>query len=313
MGNKYLITGATGFIGANIARFLVSKGENVSIITRNKRLNWRLSDISSEIKIYKSDILNPSLSRIIDKIRPDYIIHMAAYGVMADELDPIKMANINIKGTINLVNSLKENKFKLLINIGSAVEYGVKNHKITEEDLLEPINDYGVTKAGTTLFCQKEGIKNNLPIITLRLFTPFGYYENRSRLIPSVILSAINNEPIRVSVPISVRDFIFIEDILDAIEHSVKRKTRPGEIVNIGSGDQHSVEEVVTTVMKLSKSISRVEWGAVKKQTRFIEPKKLEADISKAFRVLNWKPKYTFEKGLDKTIKWFRKNQNLYE
>lgn len=313
MKNKCLITGATGFIGANITKELVKKGENVSIIVRDKKLNWRLSDISSKIDIHKSDILNPSLETIIDKIHPDYIFHMAAYGVMPDEADTKRMTDVNIRGTINLINAVKKNKFKLLINIGSAVEYGVKDHKISENDLLEPINDYGVTKACATLYCQKEGIKNNLPVITLRLFTPFGYFEDKNRLIPSVILSAINNDPIRVSVPTSVRDFVFIEDIIEALGSAMKRKMIPGEIINIGSGRQHSVGEIVKKIMDLSKSTSKVEWGAVKKQSRFIEPKKLEADISKAYKVLNWKPKYTFEKSLDKTVKWFRKNQNLYE
>lgn len=313
MKNRYLITGATGFIGANFTRSLVKEGENVSVIVRDKKLNWRINDIASKIKIYKSDILSPSLDTLVSKIRPDYIIHMAAYGVMPHEDSVKKMIEVNIKGTINLVNAVKKNKFKLLINIGSAVEYGVKNHKISEKDLLEPINDYGITKAGATLFCQKEGIKNNLPIVTLRLFTPFGYLENKSRLIPSVILSAINNDPIRVSVPTSVRDFVFIEDIIDAFDLAMKRRITPGEIINIGSGKQHSVGEIVGKVMEISGSKSKVEWGAVKKQARFIEPKRLEGDISKAYKVLNWKPRYDLEQGLNKTVDWFKENQKLYE
>ncbi len=313
MKNKILVTGATGFVGANITRHFVEKRESVAVIVRNKKLNWRLSDISSKIDIYKSDILNPSLEKIIDRIKPDYIFHMAAYGVMADELDIQEMVNVNIRGTVNLINAVKKNKLKLLVNIGSAVEYGVKDHKISEDDLLEPINDYGWTKAGATLFCQKEGIKNSLPVLTLRLFTPFGYFEDRTRLIPSVILSAIKNKPIKVSVPTSVRDFIFIEDIIEAFELATKQKIRPGEVINIGSGKQHSVGEVVEKIISLSNSNSHVEWGAVKKQSRFIEPKKLEADISKAYKVLGWKPKHSFEDSLIKSISWFRKNQKLYE
>ena len=313
MKNKYFITGATGFIGANITRDLVRKGESVSIIVRDKKLNWRLSDISSKIDIYKSDILSPSLETIIDKIRPDYIFHLAAYGVMSSEDDTKKMTDVNIRGTINLINAVKKNKFKLLINIGSAVEYGVKDYRINESDLLEPINDYGITKASATLFCQKEGIRNSLPIVTLRLFTPFGYFEDKNRLIPSVILSAINNDPIRVSVQTSVRDFVFIEDIINVFELATKQELKPGEIINIGSGRQHSIGDVVSKVVKFSRSKSKIEWGAVKTQSRFIEPRKLEADISKARKVLKWKPRYSFERSLDKTVEWFRKNQKLYE
>jgi len=313
MKRKYLIIGATGFIGANITRYLVKRNVHVSIIVRDKKLNSRLSDIASSIDIHETDILNPKLTSVVEKIRPDYIIHMAAYGVMPKEDNTKKMIDVNIKGTVNLINAIKKNNFKLLINIGSAVEYGVKDHKISEDDLLEPINDYGWTKAASTLFCQKEGIKNGLPIVTLRLFTPFGYFEDETRLIPSIIISAIKDDPIKVSVPTSVRDFVFIEDIIDALDLVSKQKIGPGEIINIGSGKQHSVGEIVEKVIKLSKSKSYVEWGAVKKQTRFIEPKRLEADITKAKKLLKWKPKHNLDQGLLKTIEWFKKNQKLYE
>lgn len=311
--NKYLVTGATGFIGSNLVRSLVKRGHKVSIITRNKKLNWRLSDLTSDLEIYQSDLLSSKIDNVIRKAKPDFVFHLAAYGVMANELDLKRMVEVNINGTINLINALKKIDFKLLVNVGSAVEYGVKKKKIREDDVLEPINDYGATKAAATLICQKEGIKNSFPVVTLRPFTPFGYFEDRTRLIPSVILSALNNEPIKVSVPTSVRDFIFIEDIIDAFRLVTKKKIKFGDIINIGSGKQHSVGDVVKEVIKLSDTKSKVEWGAVRTQTRFIEPEKLEADIEKAYRILRWKPKHSFEESLIKTIDWFYKNKNLYD
>jgi len=312
MKNTYLITGATGFVGSNIVRSLVNKGEKVSVITRNKKLNWRLSDISSKIDIYNSDITSPSIGIILDKIRPDYIFHLAAYGVMPDEDNVGKMVEVNIKGTINLINAAKKNKFKLFINSGSSVEYGIKNIKMNEKDHLVPINDYGVTKATVTLFCQKEGLRNNLPIITFRLFTPFGPYEDKTRLIPSVILSSLKNEPIKVSVPTSVRDFVYIDDVTRAYLEVVNKKFNSGEILNIGSGEQHSIKNIVTMTRELTACRSKVYWGAVNQQARFIEPRKWEADIERAYKVLDWKPRYSLEQGLKETIEWFRKNQKLY-
>ena len=312
MKNKYLITGGSGFVGSNIVRSLVEKGERVGVIVRNKKLSWRIEDLVSKIDIYESDILSSSLEAIVKKIRPDFVFHLAAYGVLPQERDTEKMVDINIKGTINLLNAIKKSPVKLFVNTGSAVEYGTKMKKMRESDVLEPVNDYGVSKAAATLYCQKEGIKNNLPIITLRLFTPFGKYEDKNRLIPSIILDNLNGQPIRVSTPTSVRDFIYIEDVIDAYLKATKVKFMPGEILNIGFGKQHTIQDVVESIKKLTESPSKIAWGSVKQKQGFIEPKIWQADISKTKRILNWKPKYTLDQGLDKTIDWFKKNKNFY-
>lgn len=311
MKDAFLITGATGFVGANIVRNLVKKGEDVSIIVRDNKLNWRLNDISSKIDIFECDILNPQLEELIEKIRPDYIFHLAAYGVLSSEKDSNKMTDVNVKGTINIINAVKKIPFKLLINTGTFFEYGNGVNKLKESDSLNPINDYGVSKAAATLYVEEEGSTNNLPIITFRLFSPFGYFEDKNRLIPSIILSSFKNETINVSIPTSVRDFIFIDDVVKAYLQTTNVNFSPGKIINIGSGIQHSIGEVVNTILKLTKSRSKVEWRAIK-QDRFVEPKRWEADISKAKEVLQWEPRYTFEQGLEKTVEWFKRNQALY-
>lgn len=312
MTNTFFVTGGTGFIGANVVRALVQRKQKVSIITRKRESHWRLADIASQLDSYTCDILDPKLEKIITKIKPEYILHFAAYGVLFDENDLERMLDINLKGTINLINAVKKNPFKLFINTSSAVEYGIKSTFMKESDVLEPINDYGVTKAAATLYCQKEAIRNNLPIVNLRLFAPFGYYEDRKRLVPSTILSAIENKPILVSSPTYVRDFIFIEDVIDAYMRALHCITKPGDIFNVGSGKQNSVKDMVETVLQITKSRSQVMWGAVKKQARIIESKRLEADLSKSKRFLRWEPKTSTEKGLEKTIEWFRQHKNLY-
>lgn len=312
MKNSFLVTGATGFIGANLTRELVRQGHNVSVIVRDKKLNWRLLDISHKINIHECDIQDPKLQEVVNKIKPDYIFHLAAYGALPSEDDINKMTDVNIKGTVNLINAVKQNTFKLFINTGSCVEYGIKDSAMKEDDVLEPINNYGVIKSAVTLYCQKEAIRNNLPLVNLRLFTPFGYFENKNRLIPSIILSAIKDEPIKVSAPGSVRDFIFIEDVVDAYLHAIKMPFSKGEIFNIGIGKQHTIKEIINICLKLSNSKSQILWGTVEKQSRFIEPKTWKADMSKTKTLLKWEPKNSIESGLQKTIDWFRKNKNLY-
>lgn len=312
MGDRFLITGATGFVGSCIVRDLLSQKKHVSIITRHKKLNWRLYDIASQLKIYEGDLRSQSLKKIIDKIRPTYIFHLAAYGSLPAENDVGRMIDTNIKGTINLINALKRHHFELFVNTGTSSEYGICNHQMGESDVVEPINDYGCTKAAATLFCQKEARHYNLPIITFRLFSPYGYFEDERRLVPWVILKALKNQPVELSSPNHVRDFIFIQDVVDAYLKATQIKIGPGEIFNLGTGRQHSVLEVVNTILQITKSKAKIVWGKVKKQERQLEPVYWEADISKAIKTLRWKPKYDLEEGLEKTVRWFNKNINLY-
>lgn len=310
--NSFLVTGATGFIGSCLTRALVAKNKKVSIITRNKELNWRLKDIASKINIYECDLRSKELENVILKIKPDYIFHLAAYGSLPQEDKIDLIIDINLKGTINLIQALKNIKFRLMINTGSSSEYGIKNVKMNEDDVITPINDYGVIKSAQTLYCQKEGVKENLPIITLRLFSPYGYFENKSRLIPTLILNAINNKPISLSSPNNVRDFIFIEDVCDAYLKATEKVFKKGEIINIGMGKQQKTKKIAENVLKLAKSKSRLIWNTISNQKRQVEPEIWEADITKAETVLNWVPRYSLVEGLSKTIDWFKTHQHLY-
>lgn len=313
MNNIYLVTGATGFVGSNIVRRLVKDGKKVNILTRNKKLNFRFSDIASKITVHEVDLQNPKLLKIIDKIKPEYVFHLAVYGSLPNEKDMNDLIDTNLLGTANLINALKQNKFKLMINTGSSSEYGNKEDSMKESDLLVPVNDYGVIKAATTMFVSKEAIRNNLPIITFRLFSPYGPYEHATRLIPSVILNALKNKPIQVGNKKNVRDFTFVDDVVDAYIRARNLKFNPGEIFNIATGRQHRVSEVVETIISKTHSNSKIEWGAKPKQERQIEPNRWEADIKKSKKLLDWKPKYSLDQGLSKTIDWFSKNINLYE
>lgn len=108
-----------------------------------------------------------------------------------------------------------------------------------------------------------------------------------------------------------MRDFIFIEDVVEAYLKAKGIDFKHGEIINIGSGRQHSIKEVVNMVLKITGSKSKVEWGGVVQ--RYQEPKRWEANISKAKNLLKWQPIHSLEEGLRKDIEWFRLNYSLYE
>lgn len=312
MKNIYLVTGATGFIGSYLVRTLIEQKRTVHIICRNNT-NWRLSDIKDKTILHRCDLLNKSIFKIIHKIKPDYIFHFAAYGSLPNESDINKLIDINIKGAMNLINAIKQNPFKLFINTGSSSEYGIKEKPMKETDIANPINDYGISKLTATLIFQKEAKINNLPIINFRIFSAYGPYEHDSRLIPYIILNQLKNNKTNLSSPSFVRDFVYVKDIANAYIKATAIKIEPGEIFNVGSGHQHSIQEVYKIISKITDSVSPVLWKTKQKQERQVEPKIWEADISKAKSILHWQPEYSLEQGIYKTVQWFKQNFNLYE
>lgn len=303
---KVLITGGAGFIGANFVRRFFKSGYDVYVIDRRESNFWRLEDIKDKIKIHCVDLMNyDKVESSIFKIRPQIILHFAAYDAYPRKQQDIKkMIDTNLIGTINLVNACKKIKFDCFINTGSSSEYGIKNKPMRETDLLKPDNLYGVTKAAATMYCQYMAKQYDLPIVSSRLFAVYGYFENRERLVPTIISSCLKNEKLKLSSPYSVRDFIFIEDIIEAylkiIENAQKVK---GEIFNLGTGRQSPIARVVKLVKKITHSTTEPQYGQVKSAQH--EPKNWIADISKIKKLLNWQPKYDLEKGLRKNIEWF--------
>ncbi len=310
---KVLITGATGFIGSNLARYFLEKGSEISVFTRRTSDKWRIMTISENISDYSVNLKDAAnLEKIIKKIKPQIVIHSAVYGGYSFQDDTAKTIEANFTGTVNLINALKGAEIELFINTGSSSEYGIKPKPMKEMDLLEPFSVYGVTKAAADLYCHAIAKEENMPVVTLRLFSPYGYYEEKNRLVSSVILSCLKSRNPKLSSPDSVRDFIFIEDVISAYKKVIDNKDRfKCEVFNIGSGKQHTVEDVVKNIVKLTGSKVKPEWGKIVSPRH--EPECWQADISKARRLLSWEPVFGLRQGLEKNINWFKKNIALYK
>jgi len=189
---KILITGATGFVGANLLRKLIDSKNDIHVIIRSTSNLWRINDIIDKVNAHVCDLTNrESVEKLVLKIKPQIIFHLAVYGGYQFQEESLKIIDTNLIGIINLLNACCKIGFECFINTGSSSEYGLKNKPMSENDLLEPINDYGIAKAAATLYCQAIGRRENLPIFTLRLFSPYGYYEGPTRLIPYLIISCL--------------------------------------------------------------------------------------------------------------------------
>jgi len=308
-----LITGSGGFIGANFTYKFLDLGYNVHLIEKKESNLWRLKNLKDKIKINYINLKDYNkLEKFILKLKPQIILHFAAYGTYPKKQKDIKNTiDTNLLGTINLVNACSKIKFKCFINTGSSSEYGIKEKPMKENDLLEPNNLYGITKAAATMYCQNAARKLGLPIITVRPFAVYGYFEEKERLIPTVIKSCLMNKELKLSSPESVRDFIFIEDVIEAYLLAIKNIQKiKGEIFNLGTGKQSTIAEVVRIIKKITNSTIKSKYGETKIAQS--EPKYWVTDISKIKNILNWQPKYNLEEGLRKNIEWFKENVPLY-
>ncbi len=308
---KVLVTGATGFVGACLTRRLVDAGYDVHLFTRAESDRWRIADLLGRVQEHNVDLRDrSSVEKSVSEISPKIVCHLATYGGFASQLESTAIYAVNFLGTVNLLRACEQTGFDLFINTGSSSEYGIKSQPMRENDFLEPVGDYGVSKAAAALFCSAEAREKDLPVITFRLFSPFGPWDDPKRLIPFVIKSFLRGEPPKLSTPTSVRDYVFIDDVVNSYLRLIENPHGGGEIFNIGSGQQYSIGDIVSQIAALIGTDTVPQWGATQPQRK--EPVCWVADRSKAERLLGWCPKISLRAGLEKTIAWIRSNTSLY-
>lgn len=308
--DSVLLTGGAGFIGANLVNKLLELGcKNINLIVRKTTDLKRLKNILPKINLFYSDLLDVNkLKTIINKINPSIIFHLATYSAYRDQAAISEMIEANIKGTLNLLMSLKDINYKIFINTGSSSEYGLKEKPMSEEDLLKPISFYAATKASATLLCQVFAKQYGKPIATLRPFSAYGPHEEKDRFIPTIIKAIIDNKPIKLTSGSQRRDFIYIDDIVDIyIKTIAAEKELSEQILNMGTGTEYTNDEVVEILFKVTGKKVPIEKGAFPK--RLWDTPHWVANISKTKRLLNWSPSFTLEKGLMATYLWYKNGQ----
>ena len=300
-----LITGAKGFIGSNLLRRLIHKGYETNIIVRTKDNCWRIEDILNKTNIFFEDLNNFKLiNKIINKLKPKTIFHLAAYGAYEYQNEIEKIKKVNLDATINLLKTCSKQGFKAFVNTGSNSEYGFKKKPMKETDFLAPNSYYAIFKAATTLFCHYESISKKLPIITVRPFHVYGPYEENTRLIPTLISKLLNNQsPTLVSSNIA-RDMIYIDDVVDFYLMIASKPSTNGDIFNIGSGHQKTIKEVYFSISNIIKSNLKPKWNSM--NNRSWDQTTWKADMSIVKKRFKWKPKNNLKQGLTKSINWHR-------
>ena len=311
MDKKVLITGASGFVGSCLVRRLLKENYKIHIITRGTTNLWRLHGILKDIEIHNIDLLDSEkVAKLSNTISIDQVYHLATYGGYHYQNKIEDVINTNIIGTWNLFREFSKKDIEMFINTSSSSEYGEKFEPMRETMKVTPNNMYGASKAAGTILCSTYASINNIPLVTLRLFSPYGYYDAKTRLIPTVITSCLLGKEIKLSQKNSKRDLIFIDDVVEAYLAASKLVNSHGEIFNIGSGTQYTNEEIVSIITNLIGRDVKIHWE--NNLNRQYEPLMWVSDNKNAYEKLNWKPDVEIRIGLNNTINWFRYNLQFY-
>lgn len=305
LNERFFVTGATGFVGACLTRKLVEIGCNVHALVRPNSNLWRLHGLDRQIHVHRGDLNEAERLRdLIADIQPSVIYHLAVHGAYPAQTDADEIIRTDVFGTWNLLKACSEIDYKVFVNTGSSSEYGSKQYAMRETDLLEPASYYAVAKAAQTLVSQHMARADHRAINTFRLFSVFGPYEEPSRLVPTLIQRCLEGKALHMVSPDTARDFVFVDDVVEAYLQIGQLTLHCGEVFNIGTGIQSSMRDVVRSVLRSTGAKVKVNWGSMPARTWDTET--WLADTAKVRRALKWAPKTSLQEGIERTTAWFR-------
>ena len=161
--------------------------------------------------------MREQVRQAVHRIRPDWVFHLAAYGAYSSQTGFARMVDINLMGTVSLLDACTEIGVEAFIYTGSSSEYGYKDHPPREDELLEPNSHYAITKAAATHYCQFVARKPDVNAIAVRLYSIYGPYEEPTRLIPTLIAHGLRGTLPPLVSPATARDFVYVDDAVDAL------------------------------------------------------------------------------------------------
>ena len=320
-GVRVLVTGATGFIGSHLAERLVAEGAEVTLAVEPRASKANVASILDKVRVHEVDLRDgQTVRQLVRKCRPSKIYHLAAVGVTEPEIDPRLAVQVNVMGTLNLLDALTETDCDCFVNTGTCYEYGHNTPpppvppKVggaggqREDQMVDPINAYAASKSAAWLFCNMYHRTHGYPIVTVRPFTVYGPRQSERALIPQVIISALRGaeglaKDFAMTGGEQTRDFTYVDDIVEGYIRASLSEKAIGQTINLGTGEERSIKEVVLKVLELMGNPVKPMIGALPYRPREIW--RLYSDSSKARELLGWQPQVSLEDGLRKTIAWY--------
>jgi nucleoside-diphosphate-sugar epimerase len=304
-GKRVLVTGAAGFIGANLVRQLLAHGADVVGLVRAGGSSTRVEQVDERVELVAADMRSGrDVEAAVARARPELAVNLAmtaGHPLSPDER--LAQLEVSVLGTARLVESLALTGCTRLVHVGSSLEYGSKLEPMREEDVLAPTVPRGAAKAAATHVCLVWARTLKVSALVLRPFSVYGPWEPESRFVPSVLRAAIEGSVLPLTEPGIVHDFVYVDDVAEAIllGLTAPRETS-GCVVNIGSGVQTTNEELVEIVGRVVGRKIKIQPGAYAVKPH--DSTWWSADVERARLVLGWTASTTVEQGLRRMLAW---------
>lgn len=310
---RAIVTGAAGFIGANVARRLLEQGVQPIMFTAPGSLRWRLDELEEHAPVVEVDLADEQgVTDAVAAARADSIFHLAAHGGYSWQTDHGAILRANVLGTSNLLQAGLAEGFEVFVNTGSSSEYGLKDHPPAEAEPIDPNSTYAVSKATATMLCRHEAVRTGANVCTLRLYSTYGPWEEPRRLVPALVVEGLRGRLPRLVDPTIARDFVWVGDVVDAYLIAARaRHSIPGVVYNVGTGVQSTLAEAVETVLEVLGLETHPDWGSM--PPRSWDTSRWVADSSKIEAELGWRATTSFREGFGAFADWLRARPDIVE
>jgi dTDP-glucose 4,6-dehydratase len=321
MMGKVLVTGAGGFIGSHLVEELVRQDEDVRAFVRYNSRDERglLEDlpkeIQNQIEVVPGDLKDPDgVKKAIKGCTK--IFHLGAViAIPYSYVHPFDFIQTNVVGTAHLLNACLENgDVEKIIHTSTSEVYGTAQYiPIDEKHPLQAQSPYAASKIAADKLAESYHLSFGLPIVTVRPFNTFGPRQSLRAIIPTIVSQALEDRKIRLGNTQPRRDFLFVKDTVRGFIQAGECEGAVGKAVNIGTGTDISIEELVKKTLGLMGKEREVEVEDQRIRPEKSEVMQLLSDTRLAQKLFKWSPRYSLEDGLRDTIEWYEKHLSRFK